>query len=311
MTKPFRFGIQTGPFADRVALREHAKKVEDLGYAELFSSDHITGGGMNNVDPFLPLLVAAEATTTLRFGPLVMNNEFHNPALLARTAASFDRLTGGRLVLGMGTGYMQAEHDAANIPLLPVGSRVTRLGESIAALRTLLDDGSAHCEGEHIRLDIDNLGVRPEQSRVPILIGGHGKRVVSLAGRMADIFQFTGLTHDPTTGQPSAGGFARERVAERYEWLCAAAGGRYEEIEVSTLVQQTKVGAGAGEALEAAASRMGFTESFIDACPFALIGSHAQVVEKLQGLREDFGIHHVVSRDPDDLAPIVAELAGR
>jgi hypothetical protein len=88
---PFRFGIQTGPFADPAALREFAKKIEDLGYAELFSSDHIDGGGLNNVDPFLPLLVAAEATSTLRFGPLVLNNEFHNPVLLARTAACTDR----------------------------------------------------------------------------------------------------------------------------------------------------------------------------------------------------------------------------
>ena len=115
MNAPFRFAIQTGPFDDPVKLRTFAKKLEDLGYAELFSSDHIGGGGLNNVDPFLPLMVAAEATSTLRFGPLVMNNEFHNPVLLARTAASFDLLSEGRLILGMGTGYAQEEHDLSLI----------------------------------------------------------------------------------------------------------------------------------------------------------------------------------------------------
>lgn len=308
--KPFRFGLQTGPLHDAASLREFARKVEDLGYAELFTSDHINGGGLLNVDPFLPLMVAAEATTTLRFGPLVMNNEFHNPVLLARTAASFDLLSGGRLLLGMGTGYMQSEHDAADIPLRPPGPRVDRFAESIDALRALLDEGTASCSGEHLTLDVSDLGVRPSQERVPILIGGHGRRVVSLAARKADIFQFTGLTHDPETGQPSAGGFDRASVAERHRWLIDAAGERLATIELSTLVQRTHVGSD-GDAVRAeVAERLDSGPEVVDETPFILVGSKAEVIEKLHRLRDDFGIHHVVSRDPDDLAPVVAELAG-
>lgn len=311
MTHRFRFGIQTAPFEDPAALREYAKKIEDLGYAELFSSDHINGGGLNNVDPFLPLLVAAEATSTLRLGPLVLNNEFHNPVLLARTAASFDLLSSGRLILGMGTGYARSEHDAAGILLRPPRDRVTRFSESISALRTLLDNGSAHCEGQHINLAVNDLGVRPAQARVPILIGGHGRRVVSIAARMADVFQFTGLTHDPVTGKPSAGGFARDIVAERHGWLLKAAGDRYRQLELSTLVQQTHIGDGADEVVQATAARMNVEPELVAETPFGLIGSKAQIIEKLQSLRDDFGIHHVVSRDPDELAPVVAALAGQ
>ena len=311
MSQPFRFGIQLGPFGDPAALREYAKKVEDLGYAELFSSDHVDGGGLNNVDPFLPLLVAAEATSVLRFGPLVINNEFNNPVLLARTAASFDLLSDGRLVLGMGTGYSRAEHDAIGLPLRAPGPRVTRFDETIGALRTLLDEGSAHCEGEHVTLSVSDLGVRPAQDRVPILIGGHGRRVVSTAARRADIFQFTGLTHEPVTGEPSAGGFTRAAVAERHRWLQAAAPDRHHELELSTLVQETTVGAKAPEARAAAAARLGVEPAVVDECPFLLFGSETEVVEKLLALREEFGIHHVVSRRPDDLAAVVAELAGR
>lgn len=311
MSHPFRFGIQTGPFDDPRALREFAKKIEDLGYAELFSSDHITGGGLNNVDPFLPLMVAAEATSTLRFGPLVLNNEFYNPVLLARTAASFDLLSDGRLILGLGTGYAQQEHDAADIVLRTPRDRVTRFGESISALRTLLDVGSANSNGEHITVAVDGLGVRPAQHRVPILVGGHGRRVVSIAAQMADIFQFTGLTHDAVTGKPSASGFALNDVAERHVWLRHAAGDRYSQLELSTLVQQTHVGDGASEVREAAAARINAETTLVDETPFVFIGSETQVIEKLQALREDLGIHHVVSRDPDDFAPIVAALAGR
>ncbi len=310
MTHPFRFGIQASSFQDPAGFREEAKKVEDLGFAELFSSDHINGGGLTNLDPFLPLLTAAEHTTTLRFGPLVLNNEFHNPALLARTAATFDLLSGGRLILGMGTGYMQSEHDAADIELRPPGPRVSRFAESIDALRSLLDSGSADVDGEHIKLSVTDLGVRPAQDRVPILIGGHGKRVVSIAGRSADIFQFTGLIHDPVTGVPGAGGFARDHIRQRHQWLTEAAGDRFADLELSTLVQLTKVGDDVEEARQGLADRIGAEPALIDGTPFALLGSKTEVIEKLHGLREEFGIHHIVSRDPEDLAPVVAELAG-
>ena len=91
MARPFRFALQGRNLGDREALVAAARQAESLGYEELFSFDHI-----GTVDPFIPLMVAAEATTRLRVGPLVLNNELHHPALLARTAATVDRLTGGR-----------------------------------------------------------------------------------------------------------------------------------------------------------------------------------------------------------------------
>ena len=107
VTKPFRFAVQGRGFGDHGDVVAAARQAEALGYDEMFTFDHI-----GSVDPFIPLMVAAGATTALRVGPLVLNNEFHHPALMARTAATVDRLTGGRLVLGLGTGYTQSEHDA-------------------------------------------------------------------------------------------------------------------------------------------------------------------------------------------------------
>src|SRR3954463_12943945 len=135
MGKPFRFAFQGRDFADREDLIAMAREAESLGYEELYSYDHVGA-----VDPFVPLIPAAQATTHLRVGPLVLNNEFHHPALLARTAATVDRMTAGRLVLGLGTGYAKQEHDAIGLELRTPGPRVTRFGESVEIIRALLDD---------------------------------------------------------------------------------------------------------------------------------------------------------------------------
>lgn len=293
--RPFRFAVQGGPFGDPVALAEHARKVESLGYAELWSFDHIGA-----VDPFAPLLVAASATERLRVGPLVLNNELHHPALLARTAATIDRLSGGRLTLGFGTGYQLSEHTATGIELRRPGPRVSRLGESLAAVRALLDTGAAHVDGEFHQLALDSLGVTPVQQHVPFLIGGHGRRVVGLAAQFADIFQFTGLEH-AADGEISIPGFDLGELDRRAAWLSEAAGDRDGDIERSALVQGLAVD---GEL----ADDFGLTTQALADVPFVLAGSVEQIVDKLERLRERLGITHYVIRDADQFAPVVAAL---
>ena len=305
MVRPFRFALQGRNLGDREGLVRAARQAESLGYDEFFSFDH-----MGTVDPFLPLMVAAEATTRLRVGPLVLNNEFHHPALLARTAATFDRLSGGRLVLGLGTGYTQSEHDAIGLLLREPAARVSRFEESVIALRLLLDTGAAHIDGEHHHLAIDDLGVRPVQERVPLLIGGHGNRVVGIAARHADIFQFTGLTHGEG-GEPSAGGFGIDDVRQRSRWLEEAAGDRLVDIEKSALVQLVDIGPDADDQIGATAERFEIAIDQVEHTPFLLIGSVEQVVDKLERLRNDVGISHYVIRDAEAFASVVAALAGR
>ena len=305
MTRPFRFAVQVMDLADHDRLVASARQAEALGYEELYSYDHVGA-----IDPFVPLVVAAEATTRLRVGPLVINNELHHPVLLARTAASVDRLSGGRLVLGMGTGYQQSEHDATGIELRPPGPRVSRLAESLAALRSLLDTGACEMEGEHHQVAVERLGVTPVQARVPILLGGHGRRVVSLGGRYADIFQFTGLTHGEG-GKPEPGGFAIADVVERAGWLEEAAGDRSPSIERSVLIQVGHVGSDGPAVLSKMASDFGADVELLEASPFLLVGTVDQIVDKLSSLRERLGVSHVVVRDAEAFAPVVAALGGR
>jgi len=308
MVRPFRFAIQTGPFDDPEKLRTFARTVESLGYDELYSYDHVGIDRPNvAVDPFVALLIAAEATTNLRVGPLVLNNEFHQPVLLARTAISVDQMTSGRLVLGLGTGYAQVEHDAIGMPLLPPGPRVTRFGETLTVVRDLCDTGACSFHGEHHNVNISDFGIRPKQAHIPILIGGHGRRVVSLAAQHADIFQFTGLTH-AEDGTPSGGGFGIGQVTERAEWLTDAAGERNADIERSVLVQRTAVGRTAHADAVANDAYVDYL-GILDETPFMLVGSVEQIVDKIERLRASLGVTHFVVRDAEGFAPVVAALS--
>jgi probable F420-dependent oxidoreductase len=286
-------------------MRSLARLAEDLGYAELYSSDHLGAA-----DPFIPLIVAAEATSHLRIGTLVLNNEFHHPALLARTVATADEMTGGRVVLGIGTGYARAEHDAMGMELRRRGPRVDRLEESVQALRSLLDEGSVEMHGDHHRLTIEDIGVRPVQAHVPLLIGGHGRRVVGVAARWADIFQFTGLTH-AHDGTPRPGGFALEALVERSRWLSEDAGQRDEAIERSIFVQGIALGSEAESARDRTGRRLGLDRSVVETTPFLLFGSVSEVIDRLEEYRDLLGVNHVVVRDAQVFSPVVSALAGR
>ena len=303
-TRPFRFAVQKRGFDDPAEVAEYARRIESLGYEELYSYDHVGA-----VDPFVALLPAAHATERLRVGPLVLNNEFHQPALLARTAATVDRVTHGRLVLGLGTGYAVSEHEAIGLELRPPGARVTRFGECVAILRDLLDRGAADFDGVHHAVHLDSLGVRPAQERVPFLIGGFGRRVIGIAARFADVVQFTGLTDKPD-GSLEAGGFAIDAVAERARWLSEMASDRDPDIERSALVQLVAVGDSVPSDEETGREYELDAATVADS-PFVLAGSVERLVDKLERIRERTGISHYVIRDPDAFAPVVDALAGR
>ena len=289
-------------FGEVEAVRQTARDCAEHGYDEFFTADHLGAP-----DPFAALLVAAMEAPALRVGPLVLNNAFHNPALIARAAATIDQMTGGRFILGLGTGYTQSEHDAAGIPLLPPKERVDQFEESVAALRSLLDTGGATVDGTHQQINVEDLGVRPVQSHLPMLIGGNGKRVVGIAGRYADIFQYTGLTHGPG-GAVGPGGFSFASLSRRRGWLEDAAEDRLADIECSALVQRAVIGEGADELEEEIVEKWGLSREDLADCPFALYGSVEQIVDKVGRLRDSLGISHYVVRDPVEFVPVIEAL---
>jgi len=171
MTKDFRFGVGLLPKDSRSAWQETARRAEGLGFDIIHVPDHLGAPA-----PF-PSLVSAAEVTTIRLGTFVLNAGFYKPALLARDAAALDMLSDGRFELGLGTGYVQEEFEAAELPFPSAGRRVDYLEHTTAYMQ------------EHV-------------GSVPILIAGSGDRVLTIAARRADIIGIAGAGPDGTAADP-------------------------------------------------------------------------------------------------------------
>src|ERR1700731_383286 len=132
--KPFRFGVNVRSAESRAEWRAKARKIEALGNQILNLPDHLT----DLVSPLPALVSAAEATTALRVGTNVLNNDLRHPVLVAREAATVDLLTDGRLQLGLGAGIIKSEYDEAGLRFDPGKIRVERLAEAVEIIKRLL-----------------------------------------------------------------------------------------------------------------------------------------------------------------------------
>jgi hypothetical protein len=252
IARPFRFAVQVAPFDDAEALPRSPAT------SRRSATRSCTATTTSAVDPFVPLMVAAGATERLCVGPLVLNNEFHQPVLLA-SHRSDGRPVGGRTARARVGHRVHAERTRRiGLELRAPGPRVTRFGESPEVVRSLLDRRGLVPRRAPPRRTTAALGVRPPPSTCRSLIGGHGRRVVSLAARYADIFQYTGLHHGEGGGAERRW-FGIEHVVERSRWLTGRRTSRPRDsaIERSILVQHTHVGDGAEAALDAAVERFG------------------------------------------------------
>jgi len=118
--RPFRFGVTVPIVAAGPAWAEHARRIEQLGYAILQMPDHFR----EQLAPVPALTAAALATTRLRIGSLVFSNDFRHPVVVAKEAATLDVLSGGRFELGLGSGWLREEYDQAGIPFDAPGTRI-------------------------------------------------------------------------------------------------------------------------------------------------------------------------------------------
>jgi probable F420-dependent oxidoreductase len=309
--RPFRFGVNLRAADSRAQWIEKAKKVEDLGFSTALVPDHI----VELMPPLLSLATAAEATTTLRLGTFVLNNDFRHPVLVAREAAALDLLSDGRFELGIGAGHMQSEYDQAGIPFDPAPVRFERLGESVRIITSLLAGETTSLDGRHYQVRDHVLYPLPrQQPRPPLLIGGNGKKLLALAAREADIVGLTGLGFPKGAAVVDVTGFKPELVDERVAWVREQAGERFAGIELNVLVQRVILTDDRRQvAAELAAQWPALSADDILETPYLLIGTVDQMVESLQRSRERWGISYVATHEPfqDALAPVVARLAGR
>src|SRR5216110_1221528 len=143
--QPFRFAVQTSNAPDGRAWRDRARQIEDLGYSTLFIPDHFG----EQLGPLVALTSAAECTTALRVGSLVFDNDYRHPVVLAKEAATLDLLSGGRLDLGIGAGWMVSDYEQAGIPYHSAGTRIDRLAEAVTIIKKFFAGGEFSFEGKH------------------------------------------------------------------------------------------------------------------------------------------------------------------
>jgi probable F420-dependent oxidoreductase len=243
--------------------------------------------------PFTGATAAGVVTDRLHVGTLVLNNDFRHPVDTARESAGVAALTDGRFELGIGAGHMKSEYDAAGIPFDGGAVRVSRLEESAQLIRDLLDGNAVDFDGMHYRIRAKKGAlVPPPATRVRMLIGGNGTRVLQLAGRIADTVGFAGITHNRDATVVRSKRFGSKGLHDRIAVVRDAAGGRFDQIELNALIQAVVV----TDDRHAAAERTGdrvrcghLPEQLLDS-PFILLGTHEQMAEMLAERRRRFGI---------------------
>jgi probable F420-dependent oxidoreductase len=307
--KPFRFGVSvrtSGAASDWIPL---VRRVEDLGYSTLSLPDHLT----ERLAPLPALAAAAAATTRLRLGTLVINNDLRHPVLLAREAATLDVLSAGRFELGVGAGYVKAEYHEAGLRFDRGGVRVERLAEAVAIVKGLFAGDPVTFAGRHYQVSAHRIHPLPAQRpRPPILIGGNGPRLLELAAAEADIVGLSGVTFARGGVQPDLSGFRAVAVDERVRLLRDAAGARFDELELSVLVQRvTETRDRRGAAEELARRWPALSADDILASPFVLLGTLDEIEAQLLARRARWGISYCIVFESaiDVFAPIVARLA--
>ncbi|MEV5979429.1 TIGR03621 family F420-dependent LLM class oxidoreductase [Streptomyces sp. NPDC052114] len=295
MARPFRFGVTMMTPTTGDEWRAKCRKAEDLGYDVILVADHL---GMPA--PFPSVVAAAEATERPRVGTFVLNAAFWNPTLLAREVATTDALTGGRLELGLGTGYVRAEHDRAGLPWGSPGDRVAHLRRTVEELDRLL--GSE----EHTPRPV-------QRPRPPLLIGGTGDRMLGLTAEHADIAAFTGTRTSPEDGSGTLSVQSTEDLAERVDTYRRFAASRAAPAELNFLLQRVEATRDRRAAVRPFLSLVPhLTEDQALDLPVLLLGTVRQMAEQLRALRERFGFSYisVLESSMEAFGPVVEELSG-
>jgi probable F420-dependent oxidoreductase len=308
----FRFGaICSGKgLADAPAFTEIARRAEALGYSTLFVPDHFVD------HPFAPTIAlthAAAVTSTLRVGPLVLGNDYKHPVVLAREMATLDYLSEGRLELGIGAGWMTADYERAGLTLDRPAVRIARLAEAIAIIKGLFAPGEFSFDGVHFTVRGLDGQPKPVQHPVPFCIGGGGPKVLALAAREAQIVgvnaNLRGGVGDSADAISSLTAAATD---QKLDWLRDAAGDRFGDLEIQTLVGFTMITDDATPIYEGMAAHFGVKPDDARHAPVALVGSESEIIELLQQRRERWQMSYIVidANSMEAFAPIVSALTG-
>jgi probable F420-dependent oxidoreductase len=307
--KQIRFATQTGgaPTAEEWFAR--AKRIEALGYDTLAMPDHMIGGAW----AAMPALAAlATVTTKLRFGTLVIDNDFRNPVVFAREVAVVDVLTGGRFELGMGAGWLDRDYQGTGIAFDRGRVRVARLAEAITLMKRLFTEEQVDFKGTYY--NVEKAECRPKTIQhpyPPLMIAGGGTEILALAGREADIVAIVpaGITG---TGKLANDAVTLETMKRQAELVREAAGTRADDLELSMFLDCV-ITDDRAKTIAEMAEKAKADAAVIEGSAYRGIGTIDEITAHVRKLRQEVGVTYFCLRGPDveKLGPVVSALAGK
>jgi probable F420-dependent oxidoreductase len=239
--------------------------------------------------------------------------DYHVPAVLAKEVATLDLLSDGRLELGLGAGWSAVEYAAMGLTYESPGRRIAKLKEVVAFVKEYCVSDELACAGEYVNINGYKGTPSPVQRpHPPIMIGGGGKRVLTLASREADIISVNSV---PFARRTDDGLTAQEEAARRFEYILSAGGARVGEVDIESspyFISIVASDAEADRAYERFAAKTGIAVDVLNGHPNVLVGTVDSITETLQERRDSYGINYVTVQQTqaERFAPIVARLTG-
>jgi probable F420-dependent oxidoreductase len=301
---PFRFGLSSAGATSMSAWRERAREAESLGYSALYVTDHLD----TQLGPLVAATVAAEATTVIRIGTLVLNNDLRNPVVLAKEIASLGLTAPERVDVGLGAGWLRSDYEETGIRYDVPSVRVERLVESLQIMKALWKDGEVTFAGDHYSVREGRCDPRPT-SPPRLIVGGGSKRVLTVASEHADIVNVSLKSGEKVSDLASD--VASDHFDRCLAWVRSGAGDRFGSLELQVAVSAVMV-VGSRRAALRSVMMLGFPGDDALDLPLLLIGSEDEMCERLIERRERWGFSNIViSGDSMNVfAPVVARLAG-
>ncbi len=315
--RPFRFGVHTSDAQTGDEWAAAARRYEALGFSTLLLRDHFD----QQLAPIAAMTAAACATETLRVGCLVFANDYRHPLVLAKELATLDRLSGGRVEIGLGAGWMGSDYLQAGMAFDAPRDRVSRLEEAVGVIKAFFAGGPVGYAGDHYTVTGHELyPPSVQQPRPPILLVAGGPRMTRFAAAEADIIAINPATKsNEAWAEQNLADASADAVDRKVKNIRETAGDRFDGIEIQIVVPfvvPTDDRAGTARAiadsLPADDASVDLSAETVLASPYVLIGTEDQICDTLVERRERWGISYYVFNDNsiDVVAPIVARLNG-
>jgi probable F420-dependent oxidoreductase len=287
------------------------RRIEDLGFHSVVVSEHYSHGW--TMDALTAMNFALANTTRLRAMPLMLNNDLHHPAILAKALATADVLSAGRVAVGIGAGWLEDDYKALGVEYHPASLRIARLTEAVQVITAFFAGETVTFDGDHYQLaGLEALPHPAQAPRPPIFVGGGGRKMLALAGRYADVAGLHLILGPGGFDEKAAQSLSAANVGKKAALIAEAAA---QAGRATPRIQFTCYDVNIG-GVQVTPYRPAFS-AYIDAhrgefagSPLSLRGDISKCADDLLRWSEELGIcYWNLGGNIDAIAPLVSRLA--